>query len=98
MTRGPIDPPITGRSTDCPVPLSVSVTVPVTMLLPSIDPPLSLSLPAVPDAVQNMRVARAWQTPASSRRLGRVGDPCEALLPPQNLHHYKNPRGSQRAG
>ena len=40
LTRGPIVPPITGSSTDFPVSLSVSVTVPVTMLFPSIDPPL----------------------------------------------------------
>ena len=47
MTRGPIVPPKTGSSTDFPVSLSVSVTVPVTILLPSIDPPLSLRPQAV---------------------------------------------------
>src|SRR6267378_2173445 len=47
MTRGPIVPPSTGSSTDLPVALSVNVIVPVTILFPSIDPPLSLCPQAV---------------------------------------------------
>src|SRR5215469_3301391 len=98
MTRGPIDPPITGRSIDFPVSLSVSVIVPVTMLSPSIDPPLSLSLPAVACAVQNRPPANAWQTRPSTRRSSCVGDPPQALLTPQNLHHAKNSRRGERPG
>ena len=47
MTFGPIEPSITGSSTDLPVALSVSVIVPLTVptfvLLPSIDAPRSLT-------------------------------------------------------
>src|ERR1700730_1637341 len=99
MTRGPIDPPITGRSIDLPVSLSVSVTVPVTMLLPSIDPPLSLSLLAVAGFhSENKPVAGTWQTATSSRRSCCVRDPSEALLLPQSLHHDQNPQRAERAG
>src|SRR5690349_9317849 len=99
MTRGPIDPPITGRSIDFPVSLSVSVTVPVTILLPSIDPPLLLSLLAAAQFSAKISPLRAvGKRAASGCRSGRVGDPSQALLPPQELHHGKNPRGGERAG
>jgi hypothetical protein len=42
MTFGPMVPLSTGNSIDLPVELSVSVIVPVFMLLPSIAPPPSL--------------------------------------------------------
>src|ERR1700757_1604554 len=99
MTRGPSDPPITGRSTDLPVSLSVSVTVPVTILLPSIDPPLSLSLLAVALMQRkNMLVEPAWQTRVSNRRSGRIRDACHAFLAPQDLHDEKDAGGGGGAG
>src|SRR6266403_4304340 len=99
MTRGPIDPPITGSSIDFPVSLSVSVTVPVTILLPSIDPPLSLSLLAVGlMQCKNRPVERTWQTRVSTRRSGRISDPTEALLAPQDLHYDEDARRGERTG
>src|SRR5271166_3341902 len=93
MTRGPIDPPITGSSVDFPVSLSVSVTVPVIMLLPSIDPPLSLSLLAVAGFSAKIGLLRAL-----GKRTHQVVDPAQALVPPQGLHHDKNPRGGEGPG
>src|SRR5271170_3377446 len=99
MTRGPIVPPNTGSSTDFPVSLSVSVIVPVVILLPSIDPPL-IAEPAGGCLMQckNRPVARAWQTPASTHRSGGVGNPAQALLPAENAQHFENAGGRERAG
>src|SRR5437016_8861153 len=89
MTCGPIVPPSTGSSIDFPVALSVNVIVPVVILFPSIDPPLSLCPQAVAGFGQENRLLeRDWQTCAlrRQRRLGNVGDPCEGLRAPEHFH------------
>src|SRR6516165_9335349 len=101
MTRGPIVPPSTGRSTDFPVSLSVNVIVPVTMLSPSIDPPLSLCSRAVAGfRDENMLLGCDWQTRASGCRwqIHRVRDPAQGLLTPQHLHHLEDARRCARSG
>src|SRR5882724_3568477 len=106
ITRGPIVPPSTGSSTDFPVELSVNVIVPVTMLFPSIDPPLSLCPQAVAGFDQKNRLlARDWQTAHyanrplyCTRRLGYVGDPAEAFRSPEHLHHPEDTGRSRRPG
>src|SRR5438128_2084019 len=93
MTRGPIVPPITGSSTDFPVALSVSVIVPVTILFPSIAPPLPLYPLAVAGFGQENRLPEGdWQTRALSRqpRLGNVADPSQAFFAPEKAHHFEN--------
>src|SRR5208282_1666134 len=101
MTRGPIVPPSTGSSTDFPVSLSVNVTVPVTMLLPSIDPPLSLCPRAVAEFRQENRLlGRDWQTRVSAcrREIYGICDPAKSLFTPQYPHHLEDPRRGGRAG
>src|SRR5271165_3538791 len=78
MTRGPIDPPITGSSVDFPVSLSVSVAVPVIMLLPSIDPPLSLSLLAVAGFSAKIGLLRAL-----GKRTHQAVDPAASAIRPR---------------
>src|SRR5579863_1814609 len=57
MTLGPMEPSSTGRSTDLPVLLSVSVIVPLCAptfgLLPSMDAPRSLRPRAIPGCGEN---------------------------------------------
>src|SRR5712691_10121000 len=101
MTRGPIVPPSTGSSTDFPVALSVNVIVPVVILFPSIDPPLSLCPQAVAGFGQENRLlGRDWQTRALQRhrRLGDIGDPPEAFLAPEHFHHPKDAGRGRRSG
>src|SRR5438132_3922858 len=72
ITRGPIVPPSTGSSTDFPVELSVNVIVPVTILFPSIDPPLFAVLAGGCQLrPENRLLARDWQTRARSLPLPR---------------------------
>src|ERR1700730_18377046 len=101
MTRGPIVPPKTGSSTDFPVALSVNVIVPVTILFPSIDPPLS-PCPQPVDGFdrKNRLLPRDWQTRALGRChwLGSVGDPTAALLWPQHPPPPKDTRRGRRPG
>src|ERR1700737_2328316 len=101
MTRGPIVPPKTGSSTDFPVALSVNVIVPVTILFPSIDPPLSLCpQPVAGFDRKNRLLARDWQTRALGRShsLGSLGAPTAALLWSEHLHHPEDSRRGRRRG
>src|SRR6516225_3119643 len=98
MTRGPIVPPSTGSSTDLPVSLSVNVIVPVTMLLPSIAPPLSLRPGAVAGFRQDNRPLgqdKQIRVSACRRKSHRIGDAAHGLLPTQYLHYLEYPRGGR---
>src|ERR1700730_9805990 len=100
MTRGPIVPPKTGSSTDFPVALSVNVIVPVTILFPSIDPPLSLCPQPVAGFDRKIGFSHAIGKPALGRChcLGSVGDPTAALLWPEHLHHPEDTGRGRRPG
>src|SRR5215469_5945654 len=99
-TCGPIVPPSTGSSTDFPVELSVNVIVPVTILFPSIDPPLSLCPQAVAGFDRKIGFSHAIGKPALARqrRLGSVSDPTAALLWPEYLHHPEDTGRGRRPG
>src|SRR5467141_4905431 len=101
MTRGPIVPPSTGSSTDLPVALSVNVIVPVTILFPSIDPPLSLCPQAVARfGLENRLLGGDWQTRLLRHRcrLDSLGYPTAALLTAQHLHHPEDAGRGRRSG
>src|SRR5579875_3842444 len=106
MTRGPIVPPSTGSCTDLPVASSVSVTVPVVRLLPSIDAPhIAAPRRRLFDIRQNMPLSWDSQTLALSRsreitgRRGEdVGNPAEALLASEHGHHGEDAGRGCRAG
>src|ERR1700757_2902613 len=100
MTCGPIVPPSTGSSTDLPVELSVNVIVPVTILFPSIDPPLSLCPQAVAGFDRKIGFSHAIGKSALglSPRLGSVRDPTAALLRPQHLHPPEDTGRGRRSG
>src|ERR1700749_3940800 len=78
MTRGPIVPPNTGSSTDFPVSLSVSVIVPVVILLPSIDAPLSLRLHAVAGFGPKIGLLLAL-----GKRAPQLADPAASAIRPR---------------